>query len=63
MASLVSFTPVASVVVTTSTRGCTFFHVIEAVKPHTASSASSNAPFQWVSRMPPHRSMGLSVLW
>ena len=32
---------------------------MEAVKPHTASSESSSVPFQWASKMPQQRSMGL----
>ena len=62
IASLGSFTPVGYVVVTSSTTGWTPFQGRVRANWSTASIESSNAPFQWVSRMPQQRSMGLYLL-
>src|SRR3954449_6513927 len=63
ISSDVSFTPVAYVVSTTLTTGGFPFQVIDRAKPNTASGESSRDPFQCISRMPQHRSIGLYLLW
>src|SRR4051794_41963125 len=58
-----NFTPLLYSVSTSTTSGCPPFQVIVSAYPSTASTESSNSPFQCNSRMPQHRSIGLYLLW
>src|SRR4051794_34255455 len=62
IASLLSLTPVLYVVVTSSTSGRPPFQVIVAANSITVSTLSRSPPFQCISRMPQHRSIGLYLL-